>query len=1535
MNPDLPTPREEQEARLTALLLGELPPPEAAAVRQTLAHDASQAALYERLKQTIELVREVAADPIQDQAPSEPARLSEERRQKLWAQFKTVAPQEFVRPARKRVSWFVPLTLAATLVGLACLIGFLCTGRFDFLSDEGARAWGWKVPSSFTMIGGEALKAAAPSQPQGDLAFNLKGLPLGNLPPREASDASTHAFGGGGLAQSAGYRVAGKAELAQVERESTGKPAGSVSTRTTRGLAVPQAPALMAQASEPPPAPKAANGLQIYLPETSSGGRLSGGNLGMMGGGAAGGGGMGGTPAAGNLNLSDASTRSYGGFGEISPNAPPRSSTEVSADKTAGDAALALAWGDALHGNAPLEVDRLNGSKGSVTEAMDGAFQVRKARPSGEPGAQPADNSKSSTTVPIVAETRAFALNGLNIPASPDLNLDGSGVSATPGGAAHLAKDAKARAGVEFAETPTVNFSLAARPDSSDLSAISSLSAAQASALGDLAPAADLLSRRAPLAGHSAGEQVHHLADLETKEVAKTLDAGRPANPLGMTLNSDVFYFNAAIAESKPNEQKQQGQQAKPGSDAWARNSLPAANHAVDLPMAAPAALPAVMPPPAPVQAAVAGDAIRLKVDQVTQSLQNESLAAQPLDRNLPALRSGLGQDADAIGRFTQLGRKVAASDPRNKDLAELAPLPIQLPEPTFKGTPTDLPVNRPAPAASAKPASGPTPAAQAGATKAESEEIAKRQVAAVRQVVSGQVPSQNSPGLNGNLISVRASFAPDADQKAKADTKKLARLDTDADQAVQFGAILVTNFVSPDRVTPPLSYNWRQTPADNLAKAAAATTKQGLAGQADSQRADARGSTRMRALSEEKSSSRGLASRSKPATPAQKKPAEQELKKHLADDFNYQAAEATLKQTLSEDSLAEQRQAVVRRVVDKAVKLPGSALAEAGSDSDSLIPKHPTISVSAKASGNSQVFGERMDINADARRQTLATLRINQLNAKALLNQDREKLTKAQSDLTNSSNLFKNHVIDQGMYDSAKAAFNAAKSQVEDRSIMIKEFDDMLSHLKPSVESSAINMSNVIRQDIQTEQARKEPELSVPRRAPAGPIPEQQPEVAVTENAFSTFSLNVADVSWKLAGASLEKGQMPDPSTVRSEEFINALDYRDPSPPPGAPLAFAFERARYPFAHNRDVVRFALKTAALGRQQGRPLNLVLLLDNSGSMERADRVRIIHEALKVLAAQLQPQDKISVIAFARTARLWIDALPGSQAGELAQKVGDLNPEGGTNLEEAMNLGYATARRHFLEKGINRVVILTDGAANLGNVEPEVLKQKVEENRKQGIALDCFGIGWEGYNDDLLEVLSRNGDGRYEFVNSPEEASTEFAAQLAGALKVTASDVKVQIEFNPRRVTAYRQVGYAKHQLKKEQFRDNTVDAAEIAAEETGNALYILEVNPSGDGPLGMVRVRYKAPGTSDYHELEWEAPYSGSAVPLEQASPALRLAVSAAAFAEWLISSPFAAEVTPDRLLGYLNGVPEIYGADSRPKRLEWMIRQAKGISGQ
>ncbi len=447
----------------------------------------------------------------------------------------------------------------------------------------------------------------------------------------------------------------------------------------------------------------------------------------------------------------------------------------------------------------------------------------------------------------------------------------------------------------------------------------------------------------------------------------------------------------------------------------------------------------------------------------------------------------------------------------------------------------------------------------------------------------------------------------------------------------------------------------------------------------------------------------------------------------------------------------------------------------------------------------------------------------------------------------------------------------------------------------------------------------------------PASPLVHQL-EINTAENRFSTFSLNVSDVSFKLAAASLERNQLPNPYSIRVEEFVNAFNYNDPAPAPGARIGFFWERAQYPFAHNREIVRFSVKTAAQGRDANKPMNIVILLDNSGSMERPDRIMIIREAMSVLAEKLRPQDKVSVVAFSRSARLVVDGMSGAKTNEFLASVLGLNPGGGTNLEEAMRLAYETALRHFIPGGINRIILLTDGAANLGDVNPESLKKMVTSHRHKGIALDCFGIGWEGYNDELLEILSRNGDGRYGFMNEPEQAPIDFAQQLAGALSVAASDVKVQVEFNPDRVISYRQIGYAKHQLTKEQFRNNMVDAAEIAAEESGNALYLIEVNQQGSGNIAVFRVRYKVPETGDYVEQEWTLPYTGSAPSLDDASPSMRLAATAATFGEWLSRNPYAGQVELSALERIMVGIPQFYAPDERPKQLLSMIRQARAI---
>ena len=532
-----------------------------------------------------------------------------------------------------------------------------------------------------------------------------------------------------------------------------------------------------------------------------------------------------------------------------------------------------------------------------------------------------------------------------------------------------------------------------------------------------------------------------------------------------------------------------------------------------------------------------------------------------------------------------------------------------------------------------------------------------------------------------------------------------------------------------------------------------------------------------------------------------------------------------------------------------------------------------------------------------------------------------------------NKSGQIEQRVIDPNSYDLAKtvglksekeSSRKRFKQQAEKGGVNVAGIANLSGRLVES-EEETVPMTPVPSAARQTSKVKpKKPKTLKPK-----------PEILTTDNEFSTFSLNVSDVAFKLAVASLDQGKLPEPDTVRSEEFVNALDYHDPAPQGNERLAFAWERARNPFTHNRDMLRFSVQTAARGRETGQPLNLVVLLDSSGSMERADRVKIVREMLAVLAGQLKKSDKISVIAFARTPWLLVDGMAGGKPGDLLNRILNVTPQGGTNLEIGLDTAYSIAQRHYLAKGNNRVIVLTDGAANLGNIDPEQLNAKVESFRKKNIALDCFGVGWEGYNDTLLESLSRNGDGRYGFINNPQDATHGFADLLAGALQVAAANVKVQIEFNPERVTSYRQIGYDKHQLTKEQFRDNTVDAAEIGAVESGTAMYSVQVNREGKGGLGVVRVRYKIPTTGRYVEESWDLEYDVASQPLEAAKPAMRLASVAVSFAEWLAANPHAGNVNLGDLQSYLTGLPEEFFSDERPKQLARMIQQARQISGE
>ena len=278
-------------------------------------------------------------------------------------------------------------------------------------------------------------------------------------------------------------------------------------------------------------------------------------------------------------------------------------------------------------------------------------------------------------------------------------------------------------------------------------------------------------------------------------------------------------------------------------------------------------------------------------------------------------------------------------------------------------------------------------------------------------------------------------------------------------------------------------------------------------------------------------------------------------------------------------------------------------------------------------------------------------------------------------------------------------------------------------------------------------------------------------------------------------------------------------------------------------------------------------------------MVRLDRRAAMETALEQLATLLTEHDRITVVGFARTPRLLADSLPGNEANKLSDLINQTASEGGTNLEQAINLASELALRHKLNGAQNRIVLFTDGAANLGNADPARLSEKIETLRQQGLAFDIAGIGTDDLNDTLLAELARHGNGRYYLVG--EDTATPLASQLAGAFRPAAENVKVQVKLNPERVGNYKLIGFEKDRLKTEDFRNDSIDAAELAADEAGVAMYQIETLPEGSGEIGEVSVRFRDTSSGEMVERTWTIPYDSTAPAFDQANPKTQLATLA------------------------------------------------------
>ncbi|MFI8383703.1 von Willebrand factor type A domain-containing protein [Pseudomonas sp. NPDC079086] len=411
-------------------------------------------------------------------------------------------------------------------------------------------------------------------------------------------------------------------------------------------------------------------------------------------------------------------------------------------------------------------------------------------------------------------------------------------------------------------------------------------------------------------------------------------------------------------------------------------------------------------------------------------------------------------------------------------------------------------------------------------------------------------------------------------------------------------------------------------------------------------------------------------------------------------------------------------------------------------------------------------------------------------------------------------------------------------------------------------------------------------------------------PVHAVAETPVSTFSIDVDTGSYANVRRFLNGGQLPPQDAVRLEELVNYFPYAYPLPKSDVPFGVHTELAATPWNPQSRLLRIAIKASDLRVEELPPANLVFLVDVSGSMDRRDGLPMVQSTLKLLVEQLRVQDKVSLVVYAGSSSVVLEPTSGSEKSKIRAAIDQLTAGGSTAGESGIQLAYQQAQQGFIDGGINRILLATDGDFNVGISDFETLKQLAADKRKSGVSLTTLCFGTDNYNERLMEQLADAGDGNYAYIDNLREARKVLVDQLSSTLATVASDVKIQVEFNPAEVSEYRLLGYENRALKREDFSNDKVDAGEIGAGHTVTALY--EVVPVGGqgwleplryqaaakndgkaGELAWLRIRYKAPG-QDVSKLLEQPIQAGDVPAISQASEDLRFAAAVAAFAQQL-----------------------------------------------
>jgi Ca-activated chloride channel family protein len=430
-------------------------------------------------------------------------------------------------------------------------------------------------------------------------------------------------------------------------------------------------------------------------------------------------------------------------------------------------------------------------------------------------------------------------------------------------------------------------------------------------------------------------------------------------------------------------------------------------------------------------------------------------------------------------------------------------------------------------------------------------------------------------------------------------------------------------------------------------------------------------------------------------------------------------------------------------------------------------------------------------------------------------------------------------------------------------------------------------------------------------------------PFVDTEDDHLSTFAVDVDDASFIMTRSYLERGHLPPKDAVRTEEFINHFNYKYAAPDNKA-FSILFEGAPSRFgADNVWLLRVGIKGLEIRPENRKPANLVFVVDVSGSMGREDRLGLVRKALRLLVDELTPQDQVGIVVYGSRGQVLLQPTSIRDKEKIIAGIEGLFPGGSTNAEEGIRLGYKMAGEMFERGKINRVILCSDGVANVGRTGPGDILREIKQYADRGITLSSIGFGMGNYNDILLEKLGNKGNGHYAYVDDLAEARRVFVDNLTGNLQVIARDVKIQIDFDPKVVRSYRLLGYENRDVDDDKFRDDTEDGGEVGSGHSVTALYELKFRGNEPGrDVGKMFIRFKDSVTGEVTEVSHEVTSDAFARQFERTTSGFKLAAAAAEFSEILRKSYWA---KGSELSEVLNLATRVYGETEDPDVLELM----------